>query len=998
MSRCSDDTSESGGKDLSAFWWVIEWKTTGVESRRGRRQFIMAFSAALRPLSSAKKLLADVGLTTAEPPTNLDDHGFLEVSRVISQALPVASVCSAVRGSLYHPPPARAFSAEEIRRGFDCIIRQTYVNALVDHPLGSVVEYPETGNAKGFAIAHRFSVDPANFSHPRESFQYSLGDSHGGNPDVYCGSLLLGQTGRPAACFHKKSSYSVAEAKKEIFVKTLAFFCTLVEKGCAFDLRKDGEDIDSIGLTDDDPESELESDESGSETSVRIFKDSRRKKSHWPRFAKYVRFLLNFITVLMSSHRCEHRKKTDKAHLILRTLDEFDIPYLRALLANDSQAIDEREELAPQKELCLHWHRDSGKLTRDVLQRFSGNCTAKFDIYTPDDLFDCPQIIVICRNPHSHQPPHPVKTPPPLLEVFRSLLLDLDWKLADVTPRKLMIDFGFIANFRRRFGWNKPFDPPLAALHPSLGSLDHVHNCLQLNTACFPKMNTVIGTRAFTTSQSAKAHSILFTRTFEIAHADTGIPCRFRHIHGEGFELWITDAHKGQALGAGMYYQKLCAELGDVYCPMEPTRLLRTLDPYEQLQRFLRLCTAHYKRHIDEMRPYTTQKVHPDLEGAFQIIENGGRKAKAWLKDKRIGSKFALPALYQPLSLIPLDIWTSAPSTTNGNEQAHRNINRDGVNLTMLGGIMRGMQYDARAMGALELHASQGIYSRDQTSTHFRRLQRSLNGHGIFSFYCNHYLVTEAVSVIVQTRVAARDALEHSQQARQDPDPIPLQVDSLPANQTRSQASPKTSQARKATNYVPISTRIVMASIADFTKGVFSLLTLFDLDTQIKQQPISDRTRTRLAPNTANKVPVPEVSPAVRFNTFQMGAGGACLDRFGVSELIADVPIDYTLRKLPALAESADLGEWLRDLSVPTTSMTPESQCARRCYGRNDIYRDGPIQEVAEIEHCGTERVEVEILRKMQYFFHPKMALPPESAPDNAARTRGSNTRGRCTC
>jgi hypothetical protein len=59
----------------------------------------------------------------------------------------------------------------------------------------------------------------------------------------------------------------------------------------------------------------------------------------------------------------------------------------------------------------------------------------------------------------------------------------------------------------------------------------------------------IIGTRAFTTSQSAEAHLILFTRIFEIAHADTGIPCRFRHIHGEGFEIWITDAHKGQALG-----------------------------------------------------------------------------------------------------------------------------------------------------------------------------------------------------------------------------------------------------------------------------------------------------------------------------------------------------------------------------------------------------------------------------------------------------------------
>ncbi|KAK6988958.1 hypothetical protein R3P38DRAFT_2471187, partial [Favolaschia claudopus] len=148
------------------------------------------------------------------------------------------------------------------------------------------------------------------------------------------------------------------------------------------------------------------------------------------------------------------------------------------------------------------------------------------------------------------------------------------------------------------------------------------------------------------------------------------------------------------------------------------------------------------KRNINELKPYTTQKVrnamlslsssqpHPDLEGAFAVIERGGRKSKAWLKDKRIGSKFALAAMYQPASLIPLELWKSAPSTTNGNEQAHRNINRDGVNLTILGGIMRGMQYDARAMEALQLHSAQGIYVRDQTATHFRRLQRSLNRHG----------------------------------------------------------------------------------------------------------------------------------------------------------------------------------------------------------------------------------------------------------------------------
>ncbi|KAG1851301.1 hypothetical protein DFJ58DRAFT_426079 [Suillus subalutaceus] len=58
-------------------------------------------------------------------------------------------------------------------------------------------------------------------------------------------------------------------------------------------------------------------------------------------------------------------------------------------------------------------------------------------------------------------------------------------------------------------------------------------------------------------------------------------------------------------------------------------------------------------------------------------------KTQAWLKDKVETNKFALPALYRPTSFITEDIWRACPATTNGNEQAHRNVNRDGVNLTL---------------------------------------------------------------------------------------------------------------------------------------------------------------------------------------------------------------------------------------------------------------------------------------------------------------------------
>ncbi|KAF8576945.1 hypothetical protein K439DRAFT_1622492 [Ramaria rubella] len=44
----------------------------------------------------------------------------------------------------------------------------------------------------------------------------------------------------------------------------------------------------------------------------------------------------------------------------------------------------------------------------------------------------------------------------------------------------------------------------------------------------------------------------------------------------------------------------------------------------------------------------------------------------------------------------------------------------------MLAGIMRGMQYDSRAMIGVELLRTYGILSRDQQQTHFRRAIRAI--------------------------------------------------------------------------------------------------------------------------------------------------------------------------------------------------------------------------------------------------------------------------------
>lgn len=148
----------------------------------------------------------------------------------------------------------------------------------------------------------------------------------------------------------------------------------------------------------------------------------------------------------------------------------------------------------------------------------------------------------------------------------------------------------------------------------------------------------IIAARAFTTSQSSSTHLILFTRIFEIAMEDTGRPVQFHHIHGAGFQTWIADAHKGQALGldtvsfwfpcyviaiyqywyycpigAGLFCQKLCSNLvGN--CPIEPGKLLRELSPYDHLRRFFRLCTVHFKRNIQSSKFRLCRGVFGDAE------------------------------------------------------------------------------------------------------------------------------------------------------------------------------------------------------------------------------------------------------------------------------------------------------------------------------------------------------------------------------------------------
>ena len=134
----------------------------------------------------------------------------------------------------------------------------------------------------------------------------------------------------------------------------------------------------------------------------------------------------------------------------------------------------------------LHRRHDKGLDYGDLL-KWKHLCKAVYDIFVPNKLEECPRVVVICKNVHNHRAPAPVNTPPPLVDVLKGLLLDMDWLLADATPRRIILDSGFMRGLRRALGWSAQLSPTLSDLHPSLTNLDHLRRIINvLRTEKYP--------------------------------------------------------------------------------------------------------------------------------------------------------------------------------------------------------------------------------------------------------------------------------------------------------------------------------------------------------------------------------------------------------------------------------------------------------------------------------------------------------------------------------
>ncbi|KAF8122014.1 hypothetical protein EV363DRAFT_1405257 [Boletus edulis] len=407
-------------------------------------------------------------------------------------SLATSSPAPAVLASHYEPLPSRPFDEADRSQGLHKVMCEKAADRIVEHPRDVIVEYPETGNALGVAVAHIFNVDPNAFCHPRLNFQYSLGDGHGGRDEVIC-KMLRSVSGKPVVCSklrttcrglrycsfrpqaasshsftsrqaisfdtavsHAAASSPTDSAHVEVFQKTLAFFCALSEKGCGFSSADDFPACDTIEQENDPP---LDIEESSM--------NNRRRKTH----------------------RCH-------GQLELRH-DNYNQPYIHSwylCVENHAKSLG-IGPLAPctfaaspreQKATCCN--DEKNKLRRSVLSQSSEKCTTSYDIYVPNNLHDCTSVLILSTNPHNHLPPLPIKTPPQIVECFKALLLHLEWKLADATPRRLVLNSGFIHGLCHALAWSRyERDPSLHDLHPSLGNLDHLRRLINnLRTSNFP--------------------------------------------------------------------------------------------------------------------------------------------------------------------------------------------------------------------------------------------------------------------------------------------------------------------------------------------------------------------------------------------------------------------------------------------------------------------------------------------------------------------------------
>ncbi|TDL19151.1 hypothetical protein BD410DRAFT_727573, partial [Rickenella mellea] len=374
--------------------------------------------------------------------------------------------------------------------------RLTKLECVYYHPRGSHVEYP-ISSATGH-IGHVFAVDPkaADSMHPRMNLSYGLGPPKGAHYDVTC-DLLRDVFGTPVLCNsehatcqgvricehsdmasrskpHMSASrkdlqerltedahnVSAHTAQQQLFRKTIALKAALEQSRCGCQIDEPTEMS----------ESEREAWDSWAET-----QQLARRGQPLP-------------------HQCQGQLVFDRdfrGRPHYTRVQEVDVGYLEALFEGNESELDRIEGEAqsmgwgprtPCRTVansnsamaycpCQHRRDDRpGDIVRGKMVKMK--CTARFQIFTPNNLVLCPRIAIIASGTHCHPIPLPTKTPPVVENIILQLLEAIGLDLADATPRRFMRHAVVRAKLKQLLP-HLP-SPTLADLHVSLANKDHL--------------------------------------------------------------------------------------------------------------------------------------------------------------------------------------------------------------------------------------------------------------------------------------------------------------------------------------------------------------------------------------------------------------------------------------------------------------------------------------------------------------------------------------------
>ncbi|KAJ7252177.1 hypothetical protein C8J57DRAFT_1238053 [Mycena rebaudengoi] len=681
----------------------------------------------LAPFSVGQNLTEALAFLSTIPPTT------------IPPAIPPATIPPAAPPLLTPTPPIK----EELDVPLN---RQTRLSALYHYPIGALLEYPSTTDNDDKLFGHLLKMDPAKWICPSGNIAYSLGSPHGqtlAGKSVTCNVLVDGQ-GKQVPCIERHSTCQGAKACPHSDLEELSLPHThATREDVRRRLRADRDqriqpEVEPTHLTQRERELQAEQ-QAYNSLSQRGY---TAPESTIPPCQGRLLFTTGHTGNVAVC--CEHYSTKNKNHFHDFTVGNgsYDVSYIEAVLSEDQEEIDRIEQAAhdlgygplrsacqtvananAQRACCPYEHRYAeGNLTLPALSRLS--CSSRFRIYEPLPAYrrDFPFVLIVTRGAHTHPVPLPTKTPAPIRQQLMNLLEETGVDLADMTPRKFLRHAVVTAFLKRLFPCLA--SPTLADWHVSLANRAH----LGIYINCAREKNWPLGTdwegvarlkelqnlnlpvdshyiRRMIAEDPPPLHEedeveepqkdpqlrIIICMTKEASRRLISMgqyfqsDIAFKRI-SRYFEFELAAKDREANTSFGLYLQEFAQSLSEKWDVHEPWRTIQSLSPYDHLKR---LGQRQNKQQVHFSGYLPRKELYPvrNLEGHRR--------------------------------------------NDNLVEQVHGDVNREGTQLSLAGGIIRGQAFDAMKMKSLQVLENYGVrpsYSAGhQSENAYKNLQRRDN-------------------------------------------------------------------------------------------------------------------------------------------------------------------------------------------------------------------------------------------------------------------------------